>query len=464
MNVRFLIALCCFVSIKSFGQATAKFSKDQVLADLEMLRVALIEAHYNLYAYTTEQAFDSTYKEVKSAVVKDSLSSLETINLFQRLVSTVDNGHTEIDFPGQAYGAYAYAGGTLFPLEVAFESDKALVRKNWSNNDSIKIGSELLRINGQPIADVLSKISPQISAERPYLKNAKIELYSFPRCYWQVFGQQGEFEIELRSAEEIKKYSIKAVPLIEGFEVRRTEVLNARMQLKFYPQSAYLNPGNFSGDESKYQQFLDSAFMEIRRSKYENLIIDLRNNGGGNDSFSDYLVSYFANKPFRWNGRFTLKTSRFLKDFTRQNNDTTNVYFREILTRKNGEIYEFEFEEFQPQPEAKRFQGNVFVLINRQSHSQSAVTAAQIQDYKFGTIIGEETGDYSSLYAAQFPYVLPNTGIPVKISKGYIVRVNGDTNEQGVIPDVYIKDHLLDEEDEILKGALQKIGEKAAND
>lgn len=48
-------------------------------------------------------------------------------------------------------------------------------------------------------------------------------------------------------------------------------------------------------------------------------------------------------------------------------------------------------------------------------------------------------------------------GIPVKVSKGYIVRVNGSTEEQGVLPDVFIKDHLLDENDEILDGLLEKM-------
>ena len=98
------------------------------------------------------------------------------------------------------------------------------------------------------------------------------------------------------------------------------------------------------------------------------------------------------------------------------------------------------------------------MLSNRQSHSQSAVTAAQIQDYGFGIIVGEETGDYPSLYASQFQYTLPTTGIPVKVSKGRIVRVNGSAEEEGVIPDIFIKDYLLDEKDEILEGLLKRIG------
>ncbi|WP_420320507.1 S41 family peptidase [Flagellimonas sp.] len=445
----------------SFGQLNSKFSTNEVQEDLTYLYQSLKDAHYNLYAYTTEQKFDSVYKKVQQTIAKDSLSLLETTNAFQQLVSAVNNGHTEIDFPGQSYGAYAHANGTVFPLEIAFEYDKALVRKNWSSNTEIFAGSELMSVNGMLIADILEKMYPQISAERPYFKKTKIELYSFPRYYWQIFGEQDEFEVEIRSKGNIKTYILKAIHLIQDYEMKREEILNSQMKLAFFKHSAYLNPGHFSGDETKFRHFIDSAFAKIKEQKSKNLIIDLRNNGGGNDSFSDYLVSYFASKPFKWNSSFKLKTSRFLKEHVRKYRDTTKVFWEKVLSHKNGEIYDHAFAEYQPQSTAKRFTGKVFVLVNRQSHSQSAVTAAQVQDYNFGTIVGEETGDYPSLYASQFQYTLPNTGIPVKVSKGYIVRVNGSTAKQGVVPDIFIKDHLLDENDEILDGLLDKLSKAA---
>ena len=459
MNKEFILSIFAFILTTGsiFAQS---FDKKSIASDLEFLRQSLEQTHYDLYAYTTEQAFDAVYQEVKGSIAQDSLSLLEATSLFQRLISAVNNGHTEISFPGQSYAEYAYAGGTVFPLEIAFEDGKALVRKNWSANNDIKAGAEVLAINGMPMAEILSSMYPQISAERPYFKNTKIELYSFPRLYWQVFGRQDDFEVEIRSNGKIEPYSLKAVSVIEGYEMKRNEVLNAAMQLKFYDQSAYLNPGNFAGDEKEYQQFIDSAFTTIQARNSKNLIIDLRNNGGGDDAFSDYLVSYIANKPFKWNSSFTLKTSALLKAHVRQNYDTTLVYWRNVLSHEDGEIYDYTFEVYEPQPTQKRFTGDVYVLVNRQSHSQSAVTAAQIQDYQFGTIVGEETGDYPSLYASQFQYKLPNTGIPVKVSKGYIVRVNGSTAAQGVMPDIFIKDHLLDENDEILEGMLAKISEK----
>lgn len=452
-----LILLPLLIVLSAQGQSNPTFSKEKVREDLETLRESLIAAHYDVYAYTSPQAFDAVYSEVQRSIDKDSLSLLESTGIFQRLTSAVNNGHTEIDFPAPAYIEYAYGGGTIFPLEIAFEQDTPRVRKNFSNDSTIRPGSEILRINGESITDILSKIFPQISAERPYFKKAKIEMYSFPRCYWQVFGRQDDFTVEIRSNGTTQTHSLKAVNLIEGYEMKRTEVLNAKMALRFLDGAAYLNPGNFSGDETRYRHFIDSAFVEIKERKGKHLIIDLRNNGGGDDSFSDYLVSYIADKPFKWNSRFSLKTSDILKEHVRKHNDTTDPYFQAILSHASGEIFDYEFEAYPPQPQQKRFTGKVFVLINRQSHSQAAVTAAQMQDYQLGTLIGEETGDYPSLYASQFQFTLPNTGIPVKISKGYIVRVIGSTEARGVIPDVFIKDHLLDEKDEILEGAWKMI-------
>ncbi|WP_318311808.1 S41 family peptidase [Flagellimonas crocea] len=433
------------------------FSKEEILEDLVFLKESLAEAHYNLYAYTPKSQFDKNYNLIKQGIQKDSFSLLEATSIFQKVISKANNGHTEINFPGTSYGQYANSGGTLFPLEIAFENGKSLIRKNWSSNTDIKIGAEILSINGTAMSEILSKINPLLSAERPYFKNAKIELYSFPRLYWQAYGKQDRFEVTIRSNGVTKTYLVDAIALIEGYEMKRNELIDSDRKLEFIGKSAYLKPGNFSGNEEEYRQFIDSAFGQIIERKSKNLIVDLRNNGGGDDSYSDYLVSYVANRPFKWHSSFKLKTSKFLKEHVRKKYDTTSTFWQSILNHKNGEAFDYDFEPREPQPPSKRFVGNLYVLVNRQSHSQAAVTAAQIQDYHFGTIVGEETGEYPTLYASQFQYALPNTKITVNVSKGYTIRVNGSTKKEGVVPDIRIQDHLLDEKDEILNGLLQTI-------
>ena len=455
--MRFTFILIFTVSFTFFARGQNNFSKEDVLEDLQFLRSSLEEAHYNLYAYTSKEEFNQNFEKVKESINKDSLSLLETTSFLQAVISKANNGHTEIPFPGSVYIDYAYSGGTLFPLELAFEDDKAIIRKNWSDNEAIETCSEILSINDKPMDEVLQQIFPLISAERDYFKLTKLELFSFPRLYWQAFGQQDSFKVEIKQNGEVQNHIIKSVSVIDGYEKKRDEIFSQDRKLEIFDNSAYLKPGNFGGNVEQFRRFIDSSFVEINKANLSNLIIDLRNNLGGDNSFSDYLVSYIADRPFRWYSKFTLRTSAFLKDHVRKNYDTTQVFWKSVLSHEDGTVYTYEFEKYNPQPEEKRFMGEVYVLVNRQSHSQSAVTAAQIQDYNFGIIVGEETGDYPSLYASQFQYNLPNTGIPVKVSKGYIVRVNGSTIEQGVIPDIMIKDHLLDESDEILNGLLKKI-------
>nr|WP_298996324.1 S41 family peptidase [uncultured Allomuricauda sp.] len=452
----FLPFIFLFISsITVFGQT--KFSKKDILEDLETLRSSLEETHFNLYAYTSQQSFEKTYHGIKKDIQQDSLSLLESTNLFQQLISVVNNGHTFIDFPAQSYIGYVQSGGTIFPLEIVFENNRAYIRKNWSSNQEVEAGLEILSINGKSIDTIASLMYPQISAERPYFKNAKIEFYSFPRYYWQVFGEQNAFTIEVKKNEKMHSYQLESIKALEDFEAKRSEIFWSERQLKFIDKSAYLNPGAFSGDEEQYRSFIDSSFIEIKKAGSKNLIIDLRNNTGGNDSFSDYLVSHIANEPFKWCSSFMVKTSKTLKEFTLKNSDTTTTYSKAILSHKDGEIYAPKLPFYEPQEKEKRFGGKVYVLVNRQSYSQSAVTAAQIQDYNWGTIVGEETGEYPSLYASIFQFPLPNTGITVNVSKGHIVRVNGSEKEEGVIPDIVITDHLIDDTDEILEGLVERI-------
>ena len=226
---------------------------------------------------------------------------------------------------------------------------------------------------------------------------------------------------------------------------------------------AYLHPGAFGAaaadGEARFRTFVDSAFSDFRARRANTLVLDLRNNAGGDNSYSDYLIAYLASKPFRWYSKFSLKTSEMLKAHTRQQaapGDTSD-YARAILHHRNGEVFSYDFPPQNPVPAAKRFTGRVLVLVNRQTYSMAAVSAALLQEYGFAKIVGEETADLPTLHASQFSFVLPRTGIEVKVPKGYIVRPNGSEKRTGVRPDYPVRDHLLDEQDEVLTYLLTRV-------
>ena len=448
-----LLALC--LPLSGWAQSPS-FSHQQVAEDLAYLYQTLQAAHYHLYAYTPQATFDSVYAAVRAAIPADSVSALQANNLFQTLTATARNGHTEVDFPVGPYVEYAYGGGTLFPLEIALEDSHYYVRKNFSAVPELAPGTEILGLDGRPMAEVLDRIWPLISAERPYFAAAKLEALSFPRYYWRAYGPQATFAVQVATPSGPQTYTVAAVPAIAGYEARREEVLNAAMELRFREEAAYLNPGSFGGDLPTYQRFIDSAFAQVVAQAPAHLIVDLRNNSGGDDAYSNYLVSYLADRPFPWCGQFALRSSAVLKAHVRQG-DTTTAYSRAILSHADGEQFPFSFPDYEPQPRAQRYTGPVYVLVNRQSHSMAAVTAAQLQDCGWAIVVGEETGEYASLYASQFAFTLPHTGTTVRVAKGTITRLHPTATPSGVIPDLPIRDHLLDAEDEILSGLLKEL-------
>jgi len=314
-----------FSIFQLLAQRGNQFSKEQISNDLKYLTKTLGETHYNLYAFTARNEFEANVQLVRDRINQDSLSLLETITLFQKVISKANTGHAEIDFPAASYITYAQNGGTVFPLEIAIENNMYYIRKNFSDRADIKVGCEIHSINGRSIDELLEEIYPQLSAENMYFKNAKVELWSFPRLYWQVFGEQKSFEITISESGKKKTLQIDAIETIADYEMKRQDILSSEMSVIVNERYAYLNPGNLSGDEDRYKHFIDSAFEVITESKKKNLVVDLRNNAGGDNSFSDYLVSYFADQPFRWYSKFTLKSSEILKKQTRLNDDTTET-------------------------------------------------------------------------------------------------------------------------------------------
>ena len=462
MKYIFTITFIIFTQLINAQNSCKYIENSDVKSDFEYLYKSLQETHYNLFAYTSKKDYDSVYFALKTSITKDSLSLIETTSLFQELVSFSNTGHCEIDFPISPYIKYAQNNGTVFPLELAFENNKVFIRKNMSSDKSIIIGDEILAIDGKPITDIQKELYPFVSAEREYFKNAKIEFYSFPRLFYQLNGKKDNWHIQIKNAEnETININLSAITVMDYESNRNGEVVNSQKLFKQFDNVAYINPGPFSSIETNgeilFKQFVDSVFADIRTKRTKHLIIDLRNNPGGHNADSDYLISYIANKPFKWYSAFSLKTSKLLKYHTRLQADTTDNYSKSILTNLDGKIFKYDFPIYQPIKESNRFKGKVYVLINRQTYSMAAESAAIIQDYKFGEIVGEETGDVPTIYASQFSFQLPETSIIVKVPKSYIVRPNGDKSLNGVIPDIEIKDHLLDENDEILNELLKRI-------
>ncbi len=475
---KFTILFIIVISLSQIASAQPpkKYSAQEVKDDLEYMYDMFQKCSYDLFALNSKENMDQLYTCIYKSI-SDSLTKLDIYRKFVPLMSATKMSHCMINRPWSHYSNhYKKNGGTLFPVEVYFNGDKMLVDKNYSSNSSINENDEIIAINGKSTAEFLDFIYKNESGPSEYFINSRIERIGLPRLYWFLKGEKEKFQIEILKptgktlsleldailASKYEEY-IDAIVVTDKNGKRSFELLNNN--------TALLTPGGFINlasnrdlnssnafDNSEFCQFIDSAFSSFKENGIEHLIIDLRDNLGGDNSFSDYMTAYFANTPFQMASKMRMKTSQHTKDIWKDLDvPEIQVMKKQMMSLANGTQFDVDIQQYKPHPKSKQFKGSVYVLINRYSYSNAAMTACIIQDFNFGKIIGEETADEVSSYGGIHRIKLPNTNIRTYYPKLFFVRPNGDPTPRGVVPNHIMLDDVHTDADEVLEYTLRLI-------
>lgn len=434
-------------------------------------------AHVDLYAFTSKRELDAAYR-VALSELNQPLTALEAKVRFELFAAKVRMGHTRVASPMPEWQVFLDGGGRRFPLQIRIVDGRSYVAENLSGSTELKPGDEILSINGTPMRQWLARAERHVSAETPYMAHSLME-YDFAMYLWVETGELSTYDVEVRTAgkssrrlrlpartrAEINALRVTQPPMLSLEDpLREAKMLNARV--------AYLRPGPFYNTDAKtegeqwdvagFRSFIDDAFQSFARAGADRLIIDLRGNPGGDNLFSDIMIAWIATRPFRFASEFKIKVSEasVSANAERIAHDAAaageiSQKFADLYARSRiGDLVDFEIPLAQPRT-AGRFAGKAFVLIDRHSYSNAVAVAATIQDYGFGTILGEETSDMATTYGAMEQFRLPNTGLMVGYPKARIVRPNGDQRVRGLKPDIPIETPIIQgPADEVLRAAV----------
>ncbi len=459
-----------------------KLAPAELRADFDYLYRGLQSAHADLYVHRSKPDYDARFAEDRARLTAP-MTLFEAQVLFQRFAAYGNVGHARIEFPSAAYQAFREQGGRTFPIYLRISEGRAYVGENLSGNSQIRPGEEVLTLNGEAIAQWLARTAQHISADTPYIAHSLLE-FSFPRYLWLELGEQPSFALTLRNAEaEVYETRIDARTQEQIRAASREQPAqftlesNERTVRMLDDAVAYLRPGPFYNaedpnaiwDNTAYLQFIDDAFAQILAEEARTLIIDLRDNPGGDSSFSDPLLAWFADEPFRFCSQFLIRSSdeaaasnqARLDANPGATNGVSALFARDYARTPRGQQFAFDIPWAQPR-EGERFAGRVVVLINRHTYSNAVNAAATVQDYGFGLIAGEKTSDMATTYGAMEQFTLEHTGLSVGFPKAHIIRPSGERRVDGVTPDLAIRSPIAPTaEDAVLEELLQRLREDA---
>jgi hypothetical protein len=428
--------------------AATSYSRAEVRAELNTLYRELQAAHFDLFARRERADYDRLHRRL-GAGLPATLSRAATETLLRRFVAYGRIAHARIDFPAADWDAFRRGGGKAFPLALRVVDGSVRVQQDYTGLDTIDVGDRIDRIDGKRALDWLQRLRVHLAADNDYMAHTMME----PMLPMLVWLQHGEVEECPARDDE------------PAWDRREARMLDDGI--------AYLRPGPFYNtapdatdvwDASAFRAFIDGAFRDFIAADADSLLIDLRDNPGGDNSFSDPMLAWFATREFRFCSTFRVRSSVAARASNRARLDAAPTSADSVTARYEaayaanppGTVFDFEIAPTAPR-RGERYAGRVFLLLNRHSYSNTVLVAALAQDYGFATILGEETSDLASTYGAMETFTLPRTGIVVGFPKARIVRPSGQADARGVIPDVAIATPIQDSDDSVLARALEIV-------
>jgi hypothetical protein len=440
-----------------------KYNQAELNQDLDSLRSYIIATHPNPFSVISKNDFDKRITAIKSRFNRP-LYLREYYKLVAPLVASISDGHTTIKYAGNKFMT---DGSKLFPYIAKLSYDSPNIIINGYIYDTLSIipnGSEIISINDISSNQIIEKLIANTSGEsKPYrLKTASnIFLGSLLFTY---FDFDDKFKVKFKFNNTV---STKTIPCITFADLRKEMQskkqprVNAEKSIEDYSlilkkelKTAIIDFRYFN-DEVKFQIFIDSTFNLIEKEKIENLIIDIRENGGGNSVVGDQLFKYISKRKFTQFGKTTIKYSQLQKDFYKvkcEEDSTMCETYNYLKKQENGKTEVLENENLII-PNTNQFRGKIYLLTSLKTFSSASTFAQCFKHYKMGTIIGEETGGWIVAYGDKITATLPVTKLQISISQKKFYTVgSSDKDFHGIIPDIKIKS------ENALDFTLKKIG------
>ncbi|MEO6838562.1 MAG: S41 family peptidase [Ginsengibacter sp.] len=469
----FLLPLLFSCSVSRNYNPNKKYSKEQLQEDYTLLRNILETKHPALYWYTSKDSMDYYFEQGYNAI-SDSMTELQFgWKILAPLTSNIHCGHTSFSMSKGWNHFIKDKTIPAFPLFLKVWKDTMMVIGNLDQKDTIiKNGDFVTAINGIKTADIINYMFHflvedgysenvnyiRLSADFPYFHRNIFGLYkNYQVAYTDSNGVENSASIPWFSPEPDSIKKMKEELKLNKSKITRFQKLQNIRSLKNDSSFALMTVNGFS--QGHLKSFFRKSFRSLRKNKTQNLIIDIRANGGGDIIKSAYLTRFLRDKPFKV-ADTAYSVSKNLRPYTKH---ISAGFFNNIgLTfvthkRRDGNYHFGYWERHTFMPKRKNhFKGEIFILTNGLTFSASSLFCNDVKGQSNIKLVGEETGGgWYGNSGIMIPNItLPITKIKVRLPFFKIVQYHHiSVKGTGVIPDIYIGPNWRD----ILKGVDTKV-------
>ena len=396
----------------------------------------------------------------------------------QSILSPLNDGHSAVmmDFKGD-----------VCPFKFFAEGDTAFYLTGITKDYSNELGHRIIAINGKPIREVAESFRPLMSCANENFFMDNVNNYMQLKAAWDFnpyHRTDGMLQLHFDDGNTILLPSVKQSELdMDWFYPKKTNVPFEYNGMPFSynimpeKQLCYLRFSSFTDHNTlkmyelygmsvgmteeqlaqipDFGLYLYEMFTEMNRQRIKTLVIDVRNNGGGNSKLCDQLLSWL--KPIEEIREMSTMT-RISKLWETQYPDMALTY-REKFQKKGvayrwGELYDLSILDHEESEKSEMdmmidqlfvmnhsrdslFTGKVIFMQGKDTFSSAGMLITKAVDNGIGIVIGENSVYTPSAYGDILTWELPNTHIQGFISHKIFVRPDASKkNESAIIPDI----------------------------
>jgi uncharacterized small protein (DUF1192 family) len=421
--------------------ALRKYTVEELKQDIAALRAKYERHNPNLYLYNSKAALDKYFDSLSSGITAP-MTDMEFYRYLGPITSRIKDAHTSV-FPNDV-SEYWYGDQKYFiPLLITCNTGKIITDLCASPDRTIPDGSEIISINGNSSEEILERLRPY--APRDGYNTTRVSwminnFFSYYYCYCieasdsfkVVYRPNGGYAmshtISATTVDSIWYNAYKYYPnrYITG---RRDSTITLRFRedssIAIMRLRSFSKTGRKNQDES-FRKTITHCFNQINNAKVKNLIIDVRDNAGGDPDYARFVISHLINMEFIYIQEF-----RSVEKL-RWNDEENRLHSRWYPYCGIGTF----------PPEKNCYKGKLYVLMDGGSTSTAGDFVACLDYYNRATFIGEESGanrvvSGGNVFGKDFE--LPNTRLRVRLSTIQAVNKTDITNDgHGVIPDYVV--------------------------
>jgi hypothetical protein len=443
------------------ADATQPLTAAQALRELRILKRGLTDLHAGLYRYQTPEQFEVEFTRAEGQVA-DGSDAMEMYLIASRITAAVRCGHTWTNPLNQVPAVQrALAAMPTLPLRVRLLENRLLVTA--SAVPQVPVNAELLEIDGRTPAALIVDFMPYLRADGGNDGKRLSQLDSNEN------GGAMDRLLPLLHPPGAGGYTLKIRP--SGGKVREVTVpaMTAGERERLLTAIGNPLPGNdwrfeIDGDTATltlptfsfwsggfdWNGFLGRSFATLDEKKIPNLILDLRQNEGGDDAIGHALMAHIIPAPLKIPAnRAETAYERVPYDLARYLDTWDFSFFDRTgqVVRSEGRNWRLraQDEDRVIAPVANPYRGKVVLLIGPQMSSAGYIIARDFKASGAATLIGRETGgSLRGLNGGQLAWmVLPTSGVSIDIPliSGFAKTVQPD---RGVLPDIAVRTRLED--------------------